>query len=115
MIPENEYPEIVKGLLERSRHGKVNWIESSDDFVESFFKLDLPKSSIQLLFSQPQTEPDFYRLNFMNENGKVVGSWIVSEGDKGWELMEELYNEVSKQVTGWDKVLEDVKRFVGKQ
>jgi hypothetical protein len=114
MIPEKEYPEIAKGLLEKTRRGNVNWSEQANQRNQSGYRLDLPESVIELNYCTPDTEPNFFQLKLFNKNGRIVGSWFVSEGDERWSVLDDLYSEITRRLTGWDKVLEDVKKFVGK-
>ena len=51
---------------------------------------------------------------FLDKNERFAGSWDVEEGEDDWPLAYELYLEASKQVTKWDKVLEEVEAFIGK-
>ena len=115
MIPEKEYPEIVKGLLEKTRQGNVNWKERPDLQNKTSYRLLLPSGiRIELNYHTPETDPNYFELKLLNKDGKTVGSWVVSEDDDGSHILEELYSEIAKRLTDWEKVLEDVKKFVGK-
>src|SRR6266550_5126688 len=110
MIPDREYAEIAKGLLEKTRHGNVNWSEQPKLQNETRYLLMLPESFIELSYCTPDTDPNFFQLKLMNKDTKTVGNWVVAEGDERCSILEELYSEITKRLDGWEKVLEDVKR-----
>ena len=53
-------------------------------------------------------------LTIHDDHGNVALSWKAEDGQDEWPLAFELYQEVSKQVNKWDKVLEEVEQFIGK-
>ena|SRR2546422_856021 len=110
MIPHNKYVNIAKGLLEKTREGKVPWNDPKGD--RRFFSVSLPNSAISIDIISPPTEPDFIRLTIYGPAGGLAGSWEVREGDEHWELASTLYSEVYRSATGWDKAFEDVERFI---
>jgi hypothetical protein len=110
MIPESKFPEIAKGLLEKTRQQRADWREHGRQ--ENTFVLPLQNSHIQIQRISPPTEPDCINLTFFNEERKAVGRWIVQEGDEAWELVSELYGLIVKKITGWDKVLEEIEAFL---
>ena len=77
------------------------------------FVFRLPNSIVGLGFVH-RTVGDFVVLTVNDRNGNIAGSWEVEEGQDDWPLAYELYQEVSKQVNKWDKVLEEVEAFIGK-
>lgn len=61
----------------------------------------------------PLTTNDFISLEFLDTQDHVAGAWTAETGAKDWPIAFELYQEVSKQVLKWDKVLDDVEAFIG--
>lgn len=133
MIPNEKYVRIVKGLLDKTKRKEVPWkplIEQLPSSVSrllnranlgfdiptetTVFKLSLPNSNVLLAFDSPATDPDAVGLYFLDKQERVAGGWRAEEGDENWSLAFELFDEVSKQVNKWDKVLDDVEQFIGK-
>lgn len=109
MIPAEKYPEIAKGLLDKTRQGKVEWRAMEG----GAFGVTLPRSTIIVGLKSSDTAPDrFFLLLIRQSDARPAGSWNVEEGDEHWDLATALYSEVSRRVTGWDKVLEDVEKFI---
>jgi hypothetical protein len=110
MIPKAKCVEIAKGLLEKTKQGKVEWRNFSSQ--PNAFRLQSPQLSFFLNHVSPATEVDYVELQLMGPKGESVGSWKVLEGDPDWGLASELYSEVSRNVLGWDKVLSEVEKFI---
>jgi hypothetical protein len=110
MIPDSKYPEIVKGLLEKTRQQKAIWEELPGE--ENAFRLRLRNSTIELRYFAPSTEPDIIAIILRNSEGRQVGSWNVTDGEPYWALVNDLYDLVVKKNTGWDKVLEEIEAFL---
>jgi hypothetical protein len=108
MNPEDKYPEIAKGLLEKTRQRKAVW----DEGPESSFILNLKNSAIRVKLISPPTEVDSITLAFLNKAGREVDTWTVQDGDLHWDLAKDLYRQIAKNVAGWDKVLEDIEAFL---
>jgi hypothetical protein len=117
MIPDNKFPEIIRGLLEKTRQGKANWKEVPN--ARNTFRLQLSKSAILLTMESPTADPDYPSLQLLNEEGTRVGCWPPAEQDPnedhpGMDILMELYEEVTKRVTKWDKVLGEIEAFLSR-
>jgi hypothetical protein len=110
MIPKDKFPEIARGLLEKTRQRKAAWEENTSS--RGGHVLKLKDSIIWINYFSPPTEPDYIMLVFMNKEGRDVGSWTVTEGEDHWDLVSELYGQIEKTITGWDRVLEDIEAFL---
>ena len=116
MIPEDRFLDIAKGLFEKTKQGKVNWKLPPPGHLglpapANAYMVQLPNALITLMYCSPRTEPDFVMLIFQGPKGPV-GSWKVEEGSEHWRLANSLYSDVTRYVTGWDKVLEEVEQFI---
>jgi len=141
MIPDEKYVEIAKGLLQKTRKKEAQWKPVAKTPMElaqllgkaaagmsgaaalglsgavsspTKFVLPLRNAVVQLDFASPKTQPDKVSLQLLDGDNRLAGSWEVEEGEIDWDLAIELYQEVSKQVNKWDKVLEEVEAFIGK-
>ncbi len=112
MIPNEKYVEIARGLLRKTETGTAKWVQGAGEMSE--FVLNLPASRIFLQYTSPTVEDDRITLALCQPEGRAVGSWIVHESDPDWELAQTLYSAVSRQVVGWDRVLEDIESFLQK-
>jgi hypothetical protein len=135
MIPTDKFLEIARGLLEKTKQEKAKWtaklpLEQLAATSTAMIKLPstarkdigppqfgeyvlkLPNSMLELEFVSPSTEPDRIILRFRNSTGLEVGRWEVEEESPDWSLAAELYDQVERCVTGWDKVLQDVEVFL---
>lgn len=111
-IPEGEYVEIVKGLVKKTKEGKIPW--KKDQAPNEAFRFYSPEEKFSLFLNHvsPRAEPDYIELSIMGQHGESAGTWKVWEGDENWELALELYSEVYRVIHGSDKVFEEVKKFI---
>jgi hypothetical protein len=125
MIPNKRYFSIAASLLTKTREGKIKWVldpgsqgSKQDRWQPDNYRprnnyfFQLPNSKVELRFESPSTEVDRIILAFRNPTGLEVGRWTAEEGLDEWTLASELYEEVDRQVSGWDKVLKDVETFL---
>lgn len=110
MIPSSKVRDILKRLLERSKADEVRWLACDDQ--GRGFAVQFPHSRLSISLNSPPTEPDFYDITFWNENGQEASRLVIEEGDELWPLALEAFNEASRYVTGWDKVLNDVEAAI---
>lgn len=96
------------------------------DTRDSSYEVILPQSRIVLTYGVPRAESDFISFELRNPEGIVVDALTVDEPDWGdadnpndpeeidpdgdWKLLSDLWTEVHKQSTGWDKVVNDVQK-----
>ena len=78
------------------------------------FILTLPQSVIRLALISRPYQPDAVSMKLLDKNERLAGTWNVEEGEDDWPIALELFEEVSKQVIKWDKVLDDVETFIHK-
>ncbi|HYT87937.1 MAG TPA: hypothetical protein VEL76_04400 [Gemmataceae bacterium] len=107
MTTESNFLEIAKGLLQKTRQQKAPWTDAGGHFL-----LLLKNARITLSYQSPVAEPDFITVTFSNKEGKVAATWTVHEEDPGWELVNELHEEVRRRAAGWEKVLADIEDFI---
>ena len=116
MIPKNQLRQLIRKLLEKTQAGEVNWVpHESDDFG---CELLLPATTVELTFSSPATDFDRVRV-VLNENDKShgpvpVAEEVVAEGEPDWELYHGLYQEATKRVFHWDRVIGELESAVNK-
>ncbi len=113
-----EFSPILSILLQRSRKDEVNWQSPSDSFGHDAFEVKLPQSVVSIQRVQPTAEADYYRVAILNNQGQLVFSASASEEPQSpeeadWlEILRDLYEDASRSVTGWDKVLDDLRSAV---
>jgi hypothetical protein len=122
---------IAQSLLAKTKAGQANWGRkvTHSDVPETSYELVLPQSRIVLTYTRPRARPDVVKLQFANADGATVDSWVVEEPDYdpehesieqadpdgSWRLLSELFSEVHRTVTGWDKVIHDVETALASQ
>jgi hypothetical protein len=127
-IPRQTFRQIARTLLAKTKAGQVNWVRKPimSQGPDTTYEVILPESRIELTYGVPRAEPDFISLRLKNPNGVAVDSWTVDEPDWGdaedpnpaeeadpegeWRLLYDLFTEVHRQATGWDKVVSDIQR-----
>ena len=113
--PDSQLRNLAEGLLRRTMAGQVNWAKSSDDGP---YEVRLPHSRLRLWYTTPRVESDSISLGFYNSKGDLVGKLSAykpepeDEPEADWPLLESLYAEVHRSVTGWDKVLAEVESAI---
>jgi hypothetical protein len=110
MIPEKKFIEIAKGLLEKTKKRQVDWKQDGSELRS--FTVTLPSSAITLCHYPSATQPDKIRLVLLGPKGEKVGDWEFLEGDENWDMAQELFWEAQSSVTGSNRILEDVERFI---
>src|SRR5947209_1192350 len=110
MIPDAKAPEIIQGLLRKTRQGRVEWRQVKNSVCQ--FSVKLPHSAIFLNYETPQAAPDYVELRLCRPDNTPAAVWLINEGDELWPPAFELFMQVQKGVTGWDKVLEDVENLI---
>src|SRR5690348_5722532 len=110
MIPESKMLEIARGLLEKTRKETVKWREECPGSLTCV--VDLPRSQILLGYASPTTEPDYIELTLRTTDQCDVGKLRVGEDDRDWAIAHALYSAARNYVTGCDKILEEVERFI---
>ncbi|HET6575678.1 MAG TPA: hypothetical protein VFG68_18910 [Fimbriiglobus sp.] len=118
-IPHEWFRTNAQALLAKTRAGQVNWVKRAE--TEPRYEVVLPHSTITLSYTSPRVEPDFITLELFNENDLRVGSWSADKPDPDdgtpspdWVLLNALFDEVHRSVTGWDKVVSDIEQALAK-
>ena len=109
MIPESKFVEIAEGLLRKTKQGKLKWEQHPNDS----YVARLPRSTVVIKMVSSVTSvtsPTYVLLEIRGPNGQSAGVWRVFEGEVNWQIPAELYGEIERGITGWDKVLEDIVR-----
>jgi hypothetical protein len=118
---------MAEGLLAKTKARQVNWVlvPNREEPPAYSYQLLLPDSRITLTFTVPRADLDFITLRFQNTEGVIVDEWRVEEPDYDpdeigslekadpngdWRLMKELFGEVHRQATGYDRVISDVEK-----
>ena len=116
---------IAQSLLAKTRAGQANWTRAPGDDLR--YELRLPESRIVLAYLSPRVEPDYLSLQLHTLSGVAVGALEADEPEPGeplnppddwateraeheadWMVLQPLFDEVHRSVTGWDKVMKDV-------
>ena len=108
MIPESKFVEIAKGLFRKTRQGKVRW----EQYSNGSYIARLPGSAVIVRQYTSASSPTYISLDVRGPSGTSVGLWQVFEGEDNWQHAAELHSEIERGMTGWDKVLEDIERFI---
>ncbi len=114
---------IARNLLAKTKVGQVNWVPRTErEYTPNIkrttiYEVVLPGSRIVLSHVIPLSQPDRISLQLLNANGVTVDSWTITDpevedqdadSDGNWKLLSELYSEVHRFVTGWDKVTKEI-------
>ncbi|HEY1187487.1 MAG TPA: hypothetical protein VGE74_07500 [Gemmata sp.] len=104
----------------------MNWIrkETNSDVPQTRYELVLPDARIAVTYTIPRARPDVVTLQFISPNGALIDSWAIEEPDYNpeyesleqadpdgdWRLLDGLFDEIHRQVTGWDKVISHIEQ-----
>ncbi|WP_162670267.1 hypothetical protein [Gemmata massiliana] len=99
--------------------------------AETSYEVILPQSRVVLTYTIPRAESDYLSFQLQNANSIPVDTWSVTEPDWGtpedpndpdevdpdgdWKLLNTLFQEVQRHVTGWDKVVNDIEQALSAQ
>ena len=112
MIPRDKLRSILERLLDRSRLDQVRWAMAPSDSSSPKFQVRFPNSMLAIQFHSPTARDDFYEVAFSNSGGELVDASNIGERDELFGMVDVLYGEAHRYVTGWSKVLEDIERGV---
>ncbi len=102
--------EIIEGLLRKTRQDQVKWL-ASETASDTFF-VRFPKSRVEIDFCSPSASADFDLVTYYNKYNVEVKTLRVEEEEGGWQTLQELFDEVSRVMLEWDKVLKELKHAV---
>ena len=119
--------QMARELLDKTRARQVNWVPAPNrnEPPEFPYRLILPDSRVTLTYTRTRASEDFITLRFQNADGVTVDEWRVEEPeyypdvgqtleqadpDGDWRLMKELFGEVHREATGYDRVISDVEK-----
>ena len=113
---KDELLKIASALLKKTEDGKAKWLRfniqlEGPDSIEGLALL-LPKSRIELIFREYSTAPDDYAFIIKNKDDEILESVFVEPDDKGFDLLENLYNEAKRKFLKWDETLEDINKAI---
>jgi hypothetical protein len=120
MIPTSSLREVVTRLLDRTKKGEVAWYpKPHGPQVDEKYVVELPKSTVEFEFASPDTEPDrayFFVYSKVGLTTRMLVGRLTAEATEAdqqdWQLLGSLRGAINKQVTGWDKVLEELENVV---
>lgn len=104
MIPDSKLKDILEALLNRSRRNQVNWQPRE----KGTYSVRFPDSELILRYRSPPTEPDYLEVLVVTMRGSVAAEQGIGETHSLWPLVQEVYAEAERCVTGWDKVLSGI-------
>lgn len=108
MISQARVLEILRALYEKTKKGKVNWQFDDNDPDDRTFVVEFPHSLLVISYESPPTEPDYVEVKILNEYEVTVALVQIEVGDPDWDLASSLYAEVSRILTRWDMVLDEI-------
>ena len=102
----DEYYELIAKLVKRTLSGEVNWKATSDDnqFVLYFNNFSL---SVYQATDQNSGE-EFARIVLLNDDGKEIDSFWVSERDEHWEIASNLFTGARRKALKIDEALHTI-------
>lgn len=123
--PVEKLRAISRELLDRTKARLVNWIPRGRNGrpPETAYELVLPDSRVSIIYTRPSIAADSVTLRFQNLDAVTVDEWRVEEPDYDpdegrtleqadpngdWRLLNDLFGEVHREATGYDRVLSDV-------
>lgn len=123
--PANKLRDYARELYGRTKARRVHWIALPQRGrpPETPYELVLPESRVVLSYWVPAATADFITLRLQNADGVTVDEWRVEEPDYDpdegqtleqadpdgdWRLLNDLFGEVHREATGYDRVLSDV-------
>jgi hypothetical protein len=101
-----KFRALLEKLLERSRENKVEWVARANEV----YVADFPASAVTIRLVKPETEPDYYLAELLNDRGKTVANMTAMEAEFDAVLLAALYDEAFRLTSGWDKAIEDAER-----
>jgi hypothetical protein len=115
MIDLDKLRDIAKRLLERSRKNDVHWQEVEREHRGATgYEVQLPSSMIRVEHRSPETEPDNILVIVCGQRGEIIASLDADASTPDWPLLNDLYAEAHRYVTGWDRILKDIDEAIQK-
>ena len=110
MISREKLLEILRGLKSRTDDRQVNWHANFDLGSPVRFYVAFSHSTLSLSYRSPRTDFDRIEVDIYSraDTEIVVGSAQVTEEDNDWAWVKGFYDEVDRQVTGSDLVLDEI-------
>lgn len=121
IVPTEEFRAVARGLLEKTKAGEANWEKVSSEDSTSY-RLDLDDAAVLLSYHKPRALLGSIQLLLSGHGTSAYDSWIVHAPDpdepdggvKDWELVQSLFAEVHRRVSGLGRVLKSVKDAIAK-
>ena len=108
MVSNETFRELLQRVLAKSKANEVHW----DQLDKSNYRLTLPGNSVLAIgHESPQSAPNYY-CAFLLVEQQLVARLVEEEGNtkdpNTSSLLEELYGECFRVVTGYDKAIEAI-------
>jgi hypothetical protein len=113
MIPDDKMRELMDALKERTKTKAIKWRQLRYPEADMAYQCEFPQSTVCLEYVRPEVEANFITLQIRNKLGETVGLLRANQGQKDWAQLGSFLAEVERQVTQWDKVLEDLESQLG--
>src|SRR5207253_11293741 len=91
----------------------IKWRRVASPRAYVAYRCEFPQSIVSLEYIRPEVEANFIDLEIKNKSGEAVGFLRATQGQRDWAQLGSLLAEVERQVTQWDKVLEDLESQLG--
>ena len=108
MISRDKILEILSALQARVANQQVRWNYSKSSGGISEFWIAFPTSTLYLRYDSPVAEFDNVEIEIKNDDELTVGFMRIDEEDDNWIWVKQLFDEVERQVTGSDRILDEI-------
>jgi hypothetical protein len=107
MISREKVINILRHL--DAHRGRTLWnaIDTEGGCPTAFY-VTFPTSTLYFRYHAPPAEFDYVELEIQNKSGVIVAHEVIDEEDKNWEWVKRLFDDIERQVTGSDRVLEEI-------
>jgi hypothetical protein len=112
MISRDKILEILKALGVKVANRQVRWNSSGNPNGVFEFWIVFPNSTLYLRYNSPMAEFDNVEIEIKNDDEQTVGFARVEEEDDNWTWVKALFDEVERQVTGSDRILDEIEDAV---
>jgi hypothetical protein len=113
MIPDKDMRDLAEMLLKRSQTNRLEWKERDVTAADwdTNFEVKLGEAWIVVSYKEDYGDSRF-ALAVFGAGGDLVGEMVEFKSDRERDhpsILEVLFDEASRVVTGWDQVLQNVK------
>jgi len=114
MTSQDQFKQILKRLLEKSKRNEVHWREqpiANRSPIFTYRVLISDNTIIDVYFGSPESAPDFVVAS-LNVNGIDVVTLNVEDGEPDYPFLLDLYKEAYRTTTKWDEALNEVEKVL---